>query len=764
MQSISGVALENIINIGEAYIPFEDKFVCVIGHNKDSRISATQNNASGKSTLFSSIANILYESDPMSSASTKNRKAMLQSTDSKIQIDLKSQDGSELTVVQTANKYYCSSKQDGDLKPHKISDAQNIIRQHFPITEEEFYAYCYINGNKPFAFQHSKETERFKFLAKLFRLDVYDVIRAHVKKERDEANKSKIQFDAMAEHLTVLKKQLEANGYQKGDDKKAAEYDKAIQTLSNKSTALLEEKAVLDTQCKYHDAIKKQKKILAKAKSIIGDREISKNELRKLTKLMKLHEQYEEYQEQLAAYKKEKQKITSKLDDLGSVDGIEDIEELRTRFSELDDQLSSLEDQLEDVEDIKEQLTKLYKRRDKIKERLKKCPKTSLKQVRKELAEVEQILDVADRVKNHSECPTCGQSIDLKKLAKKAKTAKTRRDELEDVIQRLELQDELISIEEDIEELKPNYDIDKKIKSYKAKIKETKSNLAKTEKVGKKLSKFLELSAQLKALKKPTKVSKPKALKDIEDVIDAMRDAINADNNLRDMPKTSFDSKRYDVIVKKLKKINKEYEKTRRIYVELNVKTSQHKHLSDQIENSNKQMDKLRPIVDRINLLTAMYKLYGKELKSTAINDRLQQLEKIMNANAHLVFSERMIFSFKAEGDKVIARVQRESGISSDISKMSGSESNCFRMLFAYSLLPILPSERRTNFMILDEPDAACDPEVRDHVVKNFVPHLRASVPNVFWLTPKEISGFDGCEIWQIVKENGISTLNKVER
>lgn len=763
MHKIKGVALENVVNIGEAYLPFDDKFVCVTGLNKDSRISTTQNNASGKSTLFSAIANILYESDPMSAK--RDRKAMLQSKDSKIQIDLESNEGNDLTVVQTATKYFCSNSEDGDLKPHKIADAQRIMHEYFPITEDEFYAYCYVNGNKPFAFQHDTEQGRFRFLAKLFRLDIYDVIRSHIKKEREVAAKSKVQYDAIAENVAMLRKELETNDW---SEDKAPELEESTLLLSKfekESISLMDKKANMEADSKYFQKREKYLAMLKRAKKLIGKREISKASLRELESMQDAIDSYETYKEELKSYKKKKEKLLAAISKLGVGEGVDSIEKLREKFSQLADEIESLEEKIDKAQREDQRMNRLIGKITEYECDLSMFDSEKLlsrKELTRSLNNFDQVIDTAEAIGKSSECPTCGQKVNLKKLNEKAKAARKGIREINALMEKLELYEALVQLREELSELEkiPAVDIPKLQKKLKAKNKA----LNYVERVGKRLAENMKLTAELNALKKPKKVAKPKSLDNIEDVIEAMSNAITADRYLSDLPKTSFDEKAYKKLTLKIKKRNKKYSALRKQNVALSVASSQFRSLTSRIKQAEEQMAKLKEAVDRKKLLDAMFKLYGKELKSAAINDRLAQLESVMNANAHLVFSERMKFSFKAVDDKVSATVLRGNGVPSDVSKLSGSESNCFRMLFAYSLLPTLPSERRTNFMVLDEPDAACDDEVRSHIIKHFVPHLRNTVPNVFWLTPKDVSCFDDCEHWRVIKEDGIATLHKVVR
>ena len=130
-------------------------------------------------------------------------------------------------------------------------------------------------------------------------------------------------------------------------------------------------------------------------------------------------------------------------------------------------------------------------------------------------------------------------------------------------------------------------------------------------------------------------------------------------------------------------------------------------------------------------------------------------LEDSLNKYSNLVYLEPMRFEIRAMETGVSAVAIRNNGERSDICHLSGAESNCFRLLFAISLLPLLPERMRTNFLILDEPDGACSEPVREHLIREFLPKLRAIVPHVFWITPKSIDSFENCTVLKVIKEDG---------
>lgn len=755
MHHVTGIALENVVNIQEAFIPFEEKFVVVTGHNKDSKISSTQNNASGKSTAFSALPNVLFESDPMSAK--KDRKALLGSTDSKIQVDFTSANGDKLVALQTPTKYYMSDGEQ-DLKAAKIADAKELIQSHFPISEAEFYSYCFVNGNKPFEFQHNSPDQRFNFLAKLFRLDVYDQVRAHVKKLRDQASKSQVQYDAIQENLIFLQKKLGDNEWKKGDDKKLTKLEKDLRKMEEKSQELYTQLAEMDANAQYSDSRSKYLSQRADALEVLG-KPVTNKRLKQWKELREQIDDYEDYKERLQEYQEAMRDVERSLEKIGDSGSGVDTEDLRKEFAKLAKEEEKLEEMIETSLRNKKKLERLKEKEASLKLRVFQLDDIDSKQLSKELNNLEQVVELAEELSDHSDCPTCGQAINGKKLKKQAKDAQKKITAIEKKLELADAQSELLTVLSEIGELEIH-----NVPKLKKKLKKVTKRIEEIERIGSNASKYQKLVAKKNALKKPKKVEKPKLVKNLDKKIKAAQKQLKADEYLKELPEIDFDKKKYKALKKEKDALSKKYNKARPMVVKLSVHKTEYTSLTEQIDNAKDQAAKLQDMVDNKKVLDNLFKLYGKELKSVAINDRLAALETVMNENAYLVYSEPMKFSFRADENKIIAQVKRGNGMTSDISKMSGSESNCFRLLFAYSLLPIIPSERRTNFMILDEPDAACDPEVRYHIIKNFVPHLRQSVPSVFWITPKDVGDFDACDHWRVVKENGISQIYRLTK
>ena len=75
----------------------------------------------------------------------------------------------------------------------------------------------------------------------------------------------------------------------------------------------------------------------------------------------------------------------------------------------------------------------------------------------------------------------------------------------------------------------------------------------------------------------------------------------------------------------------------------------------------------------------------------------------------------------------------------SDVRHLSGAESRAFSLLFMLSVLPLIPSNRRTNLCILDEFEAGLDEPTRNLLVSQYLPTLNQIVEHIIFITPNNI-------------------------
>ena len=102
--------------------------------------------------------------------------------------------------------------------------------------------------------------------------------------------------------------------------------------------------------------------------------------------------------------------------------------------------------------------------------------------------------------------------------------------------------------------------------------------------------------------------------------------------------------------------------------------------------------------------------------------------------------------------------------IVSDVRRLSASERKMFALVLIPALMSFIPKDRRSNLLILDEPDANMSAVVRESLVR-FLPTLNRIVPNIVYITPHsdllQLALQEGVKMahWEVTKRGSVSTL-----
>ncbi len=170
-------------------------------------------------------------------------------------------------------------------------------------------------------------------------------------------------------------------------------------------------------------------------------------------------------------------------------------------------------------------------------------------------------------------------------------------------------------------------------------------------------------------------------------------------------------------------------------------------------------MSAIQADIGNKQILEALVNAYGpKGLKIRAIKNICSMLEANFNVYSQYIYNEDFKFKITVEPTGILVDVDRGRDFVSDVRMLSGAESDCFKLMFLTSLLPLMPSERRTNLLILDEPDSHMDPVVREKFIHDFLPQLQTVVPHIIVITPNDDS-YDGAEEWIVTKDGKKSEL-----
>lgn len=801
MLNVTDLWLKDVVLYKKVHIPINKNngFVVITGHNRDSRISGEQNNGAGKSLLLSAIPNLRYASAPLSTAKN-SKKDMLDSTQSMIRMAFENNEGNLVRITQNPKKWiieeYDSNKElYVDQQVHRLIEQQSKLEDHFPISESEFYSYVYVQSQLKLDFQVGKPLDRLKFITDVFHLSEYDAIKKYFTQMLGRIKDEQTKFDVIQSKLigvvTTLDK-LKWNGKKQSDLELAKERLESVKTAhidlgreisKAKSTyrglkslvALKEEETKIKEKDKYiTDFIKEKGGVDAAV--VYFKQQID------------LLHKTENYSIQLAAAKKQRRRVLAKLDELRA-QNIPSLTVLKKEKTKYQDQLDKLQGNKRRYESHLENIDRLKTKKERSLQLLQELGFDSIDDVDtkididedmsicKTTIRLERLLNSGDHV-----CPTCLQDVDIDTIesnVKKANIKLTKLRTLEKARQfRADYLESMETLEEDNTDLSAESIalIDNKIKSSKRRLESIEKHMALCGKVK-------DLEEDLKSIEKPKApaenpdegidlVSAKNALdvcNHLGKIAHSIANVYQAHNSLKKLLKEKGIEAAFEEIQEELNTnmlhyddLSEEQTELIRYVSKMDMKFGEYRILTKQRTEYETEMEEIKPLLEKRDMYKALEQAYGsKGLKVERADEIVTILEANLNQYSHFIFAEPFSFRVYANDSGIHCEVDRGNGKPSDVKLLSGAESDCFRMLFMLSMLVMVPHTRRTNFVVLDEPDSHMDTATKELFKDSFLPYLREVVPHVFLITPLDPHFYSDFEHWEVVKENGISTVRR---
>lgn len=760
------ITLKNVVYFKDAHLDItKHPFTVISGHNADSRIASTTSNGAGKSLLWSSFPNLRYDSTPLGVG--KKRKDMLDK-DSSIVIPIKGNDGKLYTITQTPSSF--KILRDGkDLEVRTVPLQKKKLEEIFPITEDEFYSYVYLQSQRPLAFQIDKPAARLQYLTSMFNLDVYDQLKKYFTKKLGEIKNKQVEFDVLNTQLVKVNGLLERLEW---SDEAAAELkaaQKVIRTLGDDSKQLQSKieryKAALAV-CKQYAKLKKQRKKLKPA--------LSKKEAEAQ---LELHERQVAYREELKAYEARAEQLTSQLSELGKV---KPLAKISRQIEKLESVQDAEETSLETLYEARQHYRELVKRLEQIEQDLADVdlkPKDTKKIVKRGVSEYRTLLDSSSAVLqlesvvddcDDGNCPTCKQQVNIKLFKKAIAEAKKDKKKAVEGITRFNTAESYVKQLEKLRKHGFDEEREADFQERKAQFKERSKEIEKLEQYKSEAEAAARLTERLENLKKPRKPKdQPEhSAKELREILE-QHSELRRIKSLIDSLEEQHGELDEEQLQSALSKVSKKYSKIERKYAsaqdvcsKLGSKSSEHRVLVREQKDALTQLELLKPIIDQRDMYKSLERAYSsKGLKVVAANQILHQIEQYLNQYSNLIFAEPFKFSLEATADGVHCIVDRGNGKRSDIRMLSGAESDCFRLLWMWVMLIMAEDTRRTNFVVLDEPDAHMDDTTKSLFIERFLPALRTIVPHVFLITPKDKHAYSECAYLTVVKHKGVSKL-----
>lgn len=785
MIRLLGLELSKVVYFEHAKVPLAKSPITFLrGLNLDSDPAMPSSNGAGKTLLMSTIPNVFYFSTPLSIK--KKAKKDILSKDSTISITFRAEDGSKYKVTQSPSRYHIE-KDGEDLNITRIPLAEAMIRELFPLSEVLFYSTCYVSTQRPFPFQQDSDSARLEHLVDMFRLDQYDKIRDYFAQKLrglkdDEVKLSVLEQRIVAANDKIKTLQTTLDGIDNKSLKaKSLKYETLLKSLESTQYELKVELNALKT---LHDV-----EIELDALRATYTYKTSPDDTLKFLKSVRSKVRtYETYRSKYEQYRKLAASINKSIKALSLPESTP--EECLEHSKALAKDLAAAKTKLKSSEDKHAKYKKIVEEGKLVAEDLlhvgvdvKHGDVVDLNaELESQLSIYRTTLKLEKLLKDHDHeggvvCPTCLSDIDLEGTRKAVSDAKKAIPRLEQRIHAQSLYRSYLDKKSKLKELDFR-------KHYHQKLTFAVQNLndaiAKTTSDLDVWHQHSTYTKTLESLECPIPVEKPDtdlSIQDIDTQLDLCADIkkhLEAKSKLVQTHPTLAKLKKASTIKKVMGEVSAELDnlestlaKTRKLLAVVVSKTDSYTnaqralalHVED-LDSTNSLISKLKPAVDSKRLLEVLLKAYGaKGLRTILANEICGLIETNMNHYRGLVFAEPFVFSVRASEQGLSIIVDRGNGKVSDVRSLSGAESNFFRMLFVLSVLPLLPSDRRTNFLILDEPTSHADGISRDIFKERFLPAIQQIVPHTFIITPHESDFIEGSKEWLVKKQNGVSEV-----
>lgn len=783
---IDGLDLTDVVSFKKLSVDFVNPLTYIRGCNLDSDYVNPTGNGVGKTLLFSSIANVLYQATPL--AYRKNsKKDILRNKNSEIGFILRpSETSPEYEIIQRSNDYQIF--EDGkDLQIRTKPLAEAFISKLFPIKPIDFYSRCFISTQRPYLLQTDSDANRLKHLIDIFDLDQHTVIQKYFAKKSSDIHDYEIKLSVLQQKAIELNTKLKA-AKSSISKEKYLEYKELYSSISKKierlqtkrfetlsSIQALESLLTIEEEL---DSLRKQYPFSEPPSKVITVLKDKKSAVRR----------WETYDESSASILETRSKIEQKLKKLNLPST--SFKELRENFSKAELQLSKAINRKENLIIEQAKFDRLSEKISDLKteyEELNVTPKLD-KDYDSELSEAKSVLRlkaVLDSTEDHNDqcvCPTCFSKVDLDAIKSAIKSAKYKIDKLTSLQKAKELYLEAKVVNKQLSKLS---DHSSEIKSLTVKIKKTKDLMDEIESELYVWKQYADLKSQLDHLGLPDKptVKRPKEsyaeLDNLSTLCTDIEKHLNAKDKILKNHQDFLKLKSVKLVKEQLSKLSKELEKLDseissfgNDQSKISIKISEYEQYTNVVEVYKKELDSIdkevkliKPYVEDKKLVTILTKAYGpKGLRSDAAQNICSLLEKNLNHYRDIIFSEPFSFSLKASNTGLSILVDRNNGRSdsvSDVRHLSGAESESFSLLCCAALLPLIPDSKQLNMLILDEPTSHFHPVSRTIFNDKFIPFIKDIIPNIYVIDNQSEELPPNCSEWVVEKHKGVSTLIK---
>lgn len=760
MPSLREIALQGVGPIKDISFKIQPGLSVVYGLNQAAGKNSENGNAVGKSLLLSSIPETIRGLPIIGERADRVQEGTRLAA-------FTSHLGKDIEVRRSSNGRGDKLElfEDGkSLDFRTIAASKEYIDQHWPLSDVDYSTYVHLDSRSPHPLVMGTSSQRKEFFTEFFKLEMIDAERKLYNSYLKELKNARAAYDEVNTQLASIQARRLSD-----EDRAAAEKDRdtlqdRLKELEGKVSSAQyvarmvafgerSEKEIARLRKEYktfnYEALTDAKETIART---IKDRKATRSKIEDALRQAELTlRDHSNYTRNIAKYTEAFEDLSPEARDAIEADGLETALEqsgdaaqkamkLKAQIDTLNEQLDALEEKLdaklpakidapaEDIEDLKV---------------LERTYQHHLQHAKKFGTGV---------------CDSCGQTV-------QTKDPEEVKDRLAAVREKLAQHDASRVYEE----------------AYALRIEQTAKFNELDDKAGllgeerTKLVKIGKIYKELNAL--PNKPAAFDAEIPSEDSIDTFRttigelakeidaqqesasflnsilpniDSINEFLNLTDEQKES---------VKELDSLSERVRSARERYTQALSKLSVENSLAQQIEELRTRADELLEKLKEESKIKVLVEAYSdKNIKKLVVEKIGTRLMELVNKYSQQVFEESYRFEFHWDTDISIL-AYRANGKVSDVRKLSGAESTLFTIILVCALLSFVPSHKRCNFMILDEPTSHMSAHNKE-ILHNALKLLTGLIPSIIIVTPKMEERYYGAREYTVVKgRDGVSRL-----
>ena len=705
--------------------PYEDKAIfkikpgisVIYGLNRTSGKQSRNSNWVGKSLLFSTISEVLYEQPIVGSKQDRITKGLQQV--------ILSDDKHKYLLSKKNNKY--SIKIDGKDQAFLTNKKgpREFIEQLWPLTIEEYETFVHIDTRVPHPLVMGSTAMRKEFFTKFFGLDKVDAERKLYLSELNKLASVRESYNTLLSTYNLIKKDSLSKEQIKALKAEVDSLHDKQEHMKANMLKMQEKQQILEFAENWKIQLKNLKfdNILTRDQLIAARDKWSKI-VDNLNIKLDIAKAYSRYLIACQAYND----AYNALSDKEKAISFDKAKEGHKRYIAAS---TSKEQAQYTINKYKSYAAESLER--------PIDPKIDIDKLRANISLVKHQIDHATVFKSGI-CPTCGQevkTIDLNALTKKYESYKS------DLAKYTEYQKALKQYEDCKEKLDKHNEALKESEKADALI----AKYRKYEKLYKKLislpqnpGEFIGPKLDIDEVSKEVNIAKNEVF--FYKQMLPYADKIEAYFKLKDhtVDKSIFET--YNSISNK--------------YYELNTKLENAKSTYSKLQQIDSKLSEMRAQLQDVKPLEYLVDLFqDKTLKKRIVQIIGNRLMQLVNKYAALIFNEDYHFELEWESSQINIICKRKAGkreLVSDVRKLSGAESRLFTLILVLSLMSFIPTSKRPNLLILDEPEANFSAETTAQFYK-LIQIIEQAIESIIIITTKTDEMYAGSRCYTIVRD-----------